>query len=552
MKLQIAQVSSLEKIFSIHDVQGKEIGEAKVLGGEIYSYQVAIFLDEADKRSKVQVEVVSPIKEHIQVYQVKKAFADLPALEQADEHYITKVPTQIPDILMPLSQQGGQTLFAEKMVVLWVEVSVPRGYQPGQLPVSLNLTCTNVLEHTTTFDTLQTMNLEVIKHDLPQQQTVFAQWLHVDCIANAHNVEIYSEEHWELLEKYISTAVRIGINMILTPVVTPSLDIAPGSYRPCTQLLKIKMEGGKYSFDFSLLRRWVSLCKKCGMKYFEISHLFTQWGAAFTPNVIAEVDGKEERIFGWHVKADAPEYTAFLSVMLPELLEFLRQEDVLDRCSFHISDEPMIHQMKAYRKAYNIVKPLLPNCRLMDALSDVEFYEAGLVENPVCSNDRIDHFIRRKVDHVWIYYCCGQFNKVSNRFMAMPSYRNRVIGLQMYKYAITGFLHWGYNFYNSQYSLYAINPYVTTSADGAFSSGDPFSVYPGKNSVIPSLRAFVFREALQDIELLRLLEKHMGKQALVEWMEKEAGMEISFSQYPHNPTFLLSFMNKVKEALAAF
>lgn len=552
MKLQVAQVSSLEKIFSVQDTQEKEISEAKVLGGEIYSYQVAIFLDEADKRSKVQVDVISPLKEYIQVYQVKKVFADLPALEQADEHYLTREPIQIPDLLIPLSYQSGQTLFAENMVVLWVEVSIPRGYQPGKVPVSLSLTSTNVLENTNTFTTLQTMNLDVLKHDLPKQQTVFTQWFHVDCVANAHNVEMYSEEHWELLEKYVSTAVHLGINMILTPVVTPSLDIAPGCYRPCTQLLKIKKEGEKYSFDFSLLRRWISMCKKCGIQYFEISHLFTQWGAAFAPNVMAEVDGEEKRIFGWHVKADAPEYTAFLSVMLPQLLEFLYQEGVLDVCSFHISDEPMVSQMEAYRAAYNIVKPLLPDCRLMDALSDVEFYEAGLVENPVCSNDHIEDFIRRKVDHVWTYYCCGQYNKVSNRFMAMPSYRNRIIGLQMYKYAITGFLHWGYNFYNSQYSLYEINPYVTTSADGAFSSGDPFSVYPGKDGAFPSLRAFVFREALQDMELLRLLEGYMGKQALVEWMEQEAGMEITFSQYPHDPEFLLAFMNKVKEALSAF
>ena len=38
----------------------------------------------------------------------------------------------------------------------------------------------------------------------------------------------------------------------------------------------------------------------------------------------------------------------------------------------------------------------------------------------------------------------------TNRFIAMPSGRNRVGGFLLYKYGINGFLHWGFNFYYSQ------------------------------------------------------------------------------------------------------
>lgn len=40
--------------------------------------------------------------------------------------------------------------------------------------------------------------------------------------------------------------------------------------------------------------------------------------------------------------------------------------------------------------------------------------------------------------------------------MAMPSARNRGYGLQVYKYGIEGILHWGFNFYNSDYSRWSI------------------------------------------------------------------------------------------------
>ena len=48
-----------------------------------------------------------------------------------------------------------------------------------------------------------------------------------DCLATWYGVEIFSEEHWTIIEKYIHTAVKHGINMIHT-LFTPPLDTAVG------------------------------------------------------------------------------------------------------------------------------------------------------------------------------------------------------------------------------------------------------------------------------------------------------------------------------------
>ena len=133
--------------------------------------------------------------------------------------------------------------------------------------------------------------------------------------------------------------------------------------------------------------------------------------------------------------------------------------------------------------------------------------------------------------------------------MAMPSYRNRIIGIQLYKYNIKGFLQWGFNFYYSQYSLYPINPYVTTSADKAFPSGDSFSVYPGKNGPLPSLRGIVFKEALQDMQMLEMLEKIIGKEKTLTLIEECAGMDVTFDNYPRNADFIINLREKVREKI---
>ena len=107
--------------------------------------------------------------------------------------------------------------------------------------------------------------------------------------------------------------------------------------------------------------------------------------------------------------------------------------------------------------------------------------------------------------------CYDLEKKVGNRFLAMPSYRNRILGLQLYKFDIEGFLQWGYNFYYAQLSRGLINPYLTTSSEKAFPAGDPFSVYPVKDGAAPSLRAVIFKEALNDVEVCRKLEQYIGK-----------------------------------------
>ena len=63
--------------------------------------------------------------------------------------------------------------------------------------------------------------------------------------------------------------------MRLTLVFTPPLDTYVGGERPTVQLVDVIVENGKYSFNFDKLKRWVDLCSKSGIKYFEISHLFT-------------------------------------------------------------------------------------------------------------------------------------------------------------------------------------------------------------------------------------------------------------------------------------
>lgn len=544
--MELRQISSLEKLRTPSDLPEGKLKNKLMLKGSTFSYQLAVL---SDVPIHAEISVISPIKEYVTVYAVTDAVMDYPKdPNNSDDDYITDMPGLMPDILVPICETNNSALLKNQISALWIEVSLPEDIPAKVYPITVSLIYQRICSPGKRYTAEETMQIEVIDAVLPKQELIFTQWFHVDCIASAHNTAIYSEQHWEMIEKYIQMASKLGVNMILTPVITPPLDTDIGISRPSVQLVDIEKNGEVYSFDFSKLSRWIDLCKKHNIHNFEICHLFSQWGAEYSPNIEVTENGKTDFLFGWHIKSEDSRYTEFLKQFISSLVEFLKERGISENCYFHLSDEPEEKHMSAYRRAYDIVKPLIGNCPTIDALSSYDFYKNGLVENPVCASNFIEPFLENNVPNLWAYYCCAQGKNVSNRFMAMPSYRNRIIGLQLYKFAIRGFLHWGYNFYNCWRSRYSINPYLTSSSEHAMQSGDPFSVYPGKNGPLPSLRALVFREALQDISICRLLENVIGKESVLKMIDSSE-RPLTFSQYPKNSKYIPDLIEKMLELI---
>ena len=74
--------------------------------------------------------------------------------------------------------------------------------------------------------------------------------------------------------------------MLLTPIFTPPLDTRVGGERRTIQLVDVYKNGDNYTFNFDKLARWVNMCKRANIEYYEISHLFTQWGCKHAPKIM--------------------------------------------------------------------------------------------------------------------------------------------------------------------------------------------------------------------------------------------------------------------------
>lgn len=128
-------------------------------------------------------------------------------------------------------------------------------------------------------------------------------------------------------------------------------------------------------------------------------------------------------------------------------------------------------QFESYKAAKELMEKDLEGYEMIDALSDYSFYEKGVVSQPVCALDHIQPFLEKRPEKLWGYYCTAQYLDVSNRFIVQPGYRTRILGAQMYKYQLNGFLHWGYNFYNAEHSIFPIDLIVVRMQQEHFHRG---------------------------------------------------------------------------------
>ena len=547
--MKIKLISSLEKCFLDDDINLKqEYTRGSCFKNEIFRFGCCYTLKEiCDNRKNAVIEIVSPIKEYVNVRIVEQIPVQLAACRlNNDNDYLRKEPGLYPDLLLPL-EQNPRICLTNTLKSLFVEVDTKGEAASGVYPIELLFIEPNTREELGK----AVFELEIIDALLPEQELIFTQWFHCDCLMSHYGTKTFDEEHWRIIENFIKTAVKNGMNMILTPVFTPALDTCVGGERPTTQLVDITLDENGYSFGFEKLGRWIAMSKRLGIKYFEIPHFFTQWGAKYAPKIVAKVNGEEKRIFGWDTDAVSQEYREFLNAFIPALIEYLKEQGVDKNTVFHVSDEPNLDKLEDYKKAREVVKPLLEGYTIMDALSHYEFYTEGIVENPVPSNDALEKFLENKVPNLWTYYCIGQGKEVSNRFMSMPSYRNRIIGMQMYKFDIVGFLHWGYNFYYNQYSYAKVNPFICPDADSFAPAGDAHSVYPAPDgTTYESIRIAVFHDAIQDMRALKLCEQLYGKEYTLKLLEE--GIEpLTFKKYPRSEEYILTTREKVNNAIKA-
>ena len=523
--MQLHLSSASVRIFNVTDLF--KIENPKCLINESFAFQV--FVD-SPLKGEYPIKVESNF--NVSVYEVINKKGNYFLKNKRDDFYVKSEDETYPELLLPtttLKCNGNEnkTLFFDIL-------DLTKNVGENKITVFVG---DNKVEFT----------LNVINAQLPETDIKITHWFHLDAICNYYNVEPFSPEFYKHFENFLKAYTRMGNNMLLIPMFTPPLDTEVGGERLTTQLVKVEKVNDSYVFDFSEMKKYIDVAKSYGIKYFELSHLYTQWGGEFCPKIIAKVNGENKRIFGWDVSSTDASYKNFLIAFLKELNNFLIKEKIKENSFMHLTDEPIGTQADKYAELSKFIKENNFDIQTMDAMSHYEIVEKSKIDLPVLCLETLDYdlFKNQRKMH---YYCEGIDNKgITNRYFHMPLLRTMILGVQLFREKTEGFLHWGFNFYNTRWSKAVLNPYEDATAGGHFNAGDTFIVYPAENGVNYSIRYFALLKAFEDYRLLKAIEYKFGVET-ADNLLKEFGV-ISLFDYPRDLKTYQALKDKCYELL---
>ncbi len=400
----------------------------------------------------------------------------IPPDQPTPEYVIRKAPYRVYEALRPLN--NGDPARGETDA-LYASFMIPSDAQPGEQKGVLSV---KVGSETAEIG----VTLTIHKARVPAQGHLrVTNWFNTDRMARVHNVEPWSEEHWEILHQY-ARMMRRGRQTDFIPI------------RPESK----KIGEERWEFDFTRTERMIRMFLDEGFTHIELPHT-------------ARHDRRKEAVARFVVNIDGTPYPGtsheayvYLAQSLSAWGDMLKRNGWYDRAIQHVVDEPTPKYFDEYRIMAGTVRKFLPGVPLIDALGNPGLDGAVDIWVPVNKSyeENREGFEahRRRGDTIWFYTCCNPTGFYLNRLIDAELLRTRLLHWGNWRYRLDGFLHWGLN-----QIIEEQDPFEDTCPPhGAYGQfhlppGDSHIVYPGNDGPWSSVRFEAMGAGIEDYELLR-------------------------------------------------
>ena len=528
-------ISCLEKPFADESFDKyPEYNKMSALAGETVSFQL-LYTYEIDEENRgfvvYKCALSGALAPYATIRQVKNVAVQKPLGIYSDDNYLRTTPGVYPDVLVPFENGGEFGASCNVLNSLWIDVALPEDCTSLEGRRDLTVTITRKSNNTVAGE--DTFTLDVINHKIGEEKTLHTEWVSADSLAHHYCVPMWSEEHWEIVEKYLTSARKNGVNVLHTPT---------------NSLIVITKTARGYRFNFKKFDRWLAMANRLGFKYIETNHLYSAGDGAYAESLYYFENGEKKNIRG--MRATDPEVVKLIRAYLKALVNHMKKVDDDKRLMFHIADEPALKNIDKFRASRDSIIDIIGNYVILDAIFDIEYYREGLVNSPVPITDHIKPFLEENVPHLWTYYCTGPQRRYSNRFIAQSGACTRSIGMQLYKYNIEGFLHWALCYYGAGDTDGYVEPYVDQNGGNWVPAGDTFLLYPAYSKApYESLRLMILRDAFQDIRAMQEAEKYYSHAEVVRAIEEEFGEVLEFGTCAKSSETMLKIRERINEMI---
>jgi len=398
---------------------------------------------------------------------------------------------------------------------LWTVIRVPADADTGRLRGEI---ITHTAEHG---DIRVPVILEIFPVTLPEPKDgtyAHEYFFHYNDMSLVHpGTEMFSEDWWKVMTAYAEAMKALRINHL--DVTMRGLLAGEGTYRT-----------GEKTWQFNFDR------VDAFLEHYLTHGSFTKIvlgapTAALTADGCWAVDEKGEDTW---FRTRSEEGEAWLRAYFAAIREHFTEKGWYDMTLTHLSDEP--HESENWLWLRQL---LAEECPGMPVSEPMDTYEPTLDMAEACDEfiPRLEVYEQGKDYYdkrvkagkrLWCYSCCFPEDPwYLNKFIDLPHHYARLIHWACYANGITGFLHWGFNYWGGE--MYGLAPMARFKGDG-------FIVYPDaeKHGVTFSNRALATWEGIEEYELMRILEKkHPGAVRAI-----AAGLAKSFHEFDPDPAAL--------------
>ena len=342
-------------------------------------------------------------------------------------------------------------------------------------------------------------------------------WQHNSNIARKAEVELWSDRHFEIIEKYVKTLSDLG-----QCAVTVTVTEIPWCGQRCflnedtrANLFEYSMvrvfenEDGSFIYDYSALERYIELCFSYGIdKEIEVFGLLNIWQSInegyynFT-NYYDALRIRYKRTDGIYCYMKKVKH---IEDYIKSLYQFFMAKGWLDKVRV-TADEPW--EKESFELSLDRLSKLCPKFRYKVALGHFAFYDdfkdriSDFAAGYICfcrENDKFQKALAedKKSKFIW-YTCCSP--EMPNNFLRSNLLETRYIMVLNDYFGLDGFLRW-------DYTVWPEKPREDIRFS-MFAAGDTNFVYPaGDMSPLLTLRYKALKRGIEDFILLKQIRKN--------------------------------------------
>lgn len=391
-----------------------------------------------------------------------------------------QAPASFPD---PLLEKDSFSLAPNLNQPIWLTFRIPPDTLPGEYRGVVKI----LLPEQAAEESIEVpVVLTVFNAILPDERHFgFTSWFSPGDLAKQHGVQVWSEDFWKLLPAYAGNLAEHRQTMILTPM----------------RLIQVTRErNGSLTLDFSRFDRWASVFFDAGVQTLEGKEMGHRVGKWTSPVMRFYRVPVNDRMQGRPPLANEVVLRTFFAA----LEKHLDAKGWLSRFVMHVSDEPTRYNVESWRKMSRFIHAAAPRLRRIEANQTTMLDHDVEISVPQLDSlaPALDKYLAKRAKHgneLWFYTCMYPNGTYANRFVDYPLIKTRILPWIAARYGLTGYLHWGFNYWSAQ-------PFENAERSG-LPPGDSFVVYPGKDKPLNSLRWEMFREGIEDYECLWMLKK---------------------------------------------